>query len=227
ARRHRRLGLPQGGRSRVSGRDFELVPLDCPSCGAGVAAEGEDVVYYCTACRNGYVFDEAERSLERLEVGFVAAPNVAVERYLPFWRLPARVEVLDRKASGSAFSGLVGFFMGGSDRAPTPGEGDFAVPAFHCPLGELAALTRRYTERLPELDERLGERLTGGRYGVADARKLAHYALIAGEIGRSDVLTELRYRIDFGAPRLLGVPFVRHDGRLVDGVFGLGASAEP
>lgn len=206
----------------MSGRHFELVPLDCPSCGAGVAAEGEDIAYYCAACHNGYVFDDAARSLTPVEVGFVAAPDVAVERYLPFWRLPARVELLDRQASGSGFSGLVGFFLGSSERAPTPGEGTFAVPAFDCPLHELAALTRRYTERLPDLDERLGERLTGGRYGVADARKLAHYALIAGEVERPDMLKDLSYRIEFGTPRLLGVPFVRHGGRLVDGVFGLG-----
>ena len=68
---------------------YELVPLDCPSCGAAVKADGEDVVYYCTACRNGYRFDLEAKALSPMEVAFVSLPNVSVELYRPFWLLPA------------------------------------------------------------------------------------------------------------------------------------------
>jgi hypothetical protein len=95
------------------------------------------------------------------------------------------------------------------------------VPAFQAPLPAVVMLVRRYTETLPELGEKLGERLLGGSYGVGDAKKLAHYALIASEVEKPDTLKQLRYEIDFGEPRLLGVPFVRRDGKTVDAVFGV------
>ena len=200
---------------------YELVPLDCPSCGAAVRAEGEDVVFYCTACRNGYRFDLEEKTLAPMDVAFVSLPNVAAELYRPFWLLPATIDILQRNASGGGFRGLMGFFLGGGEDQPSGGQGTFAVPAFHAPLPAVAALTRRYTEKLPELGERLGERLLGGRYGVLDAKKLAHYALIASEVEKPDTLKQLRYEIRFGEPRLLGAPFVRREGRLVDAIFGI------
>ena len=199
---------------------YRLVPLDCPSCGAAVRAEGEDLVYYCTACRNGYRFDSESSALEPVEVSFVVAPNVAAERYLPFWLLPATVEIPRRVASGAVWTGLVNFFLGRDDEAPG-GEGTFVVPAFHAPLEATARLTREYTERFPELGERLGERLTGGRYGVEDARRLARFALVASEVHKPDLLKDLEFRIEFREPRLLGVPFVRRAGGFVDALFGI------
>jgi hypothetical protein len=200
---------------------YELVPLDCPSCGAAVKAAGEDVVYYCTACRNGYRFDSEARTLAPVEVAFVALPSVTAEIYRPFWLLPAVIEIQQRSATGGGFRGLMSFFLGGDDDQPSGGEGIFAVPAFHASLPAVTKLTRSYTEKLPELGERLGERLLGGRYGPLDGRKLAHYALIATEVEKPDTLKQLRYTIRFGAPRLLGVPFVRRNGALVDAVFGI------
>ena len=176
---------------------YELVPLDCPSCGAAVKAEGEDVVYYCTACRSGYRFAAAEKTLVPMEVAFVALANVAVELYRPFWLLPATITVHERDASGASFRGLLNFFLGGGADESSGGEGTFAVPAFHAPLSAVATLVRRYTEKLPELGEKLGERLLGGCYGVGDAEKLAHYALIASEVEKPDTLKQLRYEIDF------------------------------
>ena len=200
---------------------YELVPLDCPSCGAAVKADGEDVVYYCVACRNGYRFDLEAKTLVPMEVAFVSLPNVAVELYRPFWLLPATIRITQRDASGGGFRGLMNFFLGDDDEGPSSGQGTFAVPAFHAPLPAVAALTRRYTEKLPELGEKLGERLLGGCYGVLDAKKLAHYALIASEVEKPDTLKQLRYEIDFGQPRLLGAPFVRRDGKVVDAIFGI------
>jgi hypothetical protein len=207
---------------RAPGTDFELAPLDCPTCGAAVEAHGEDVVYYCTSCRNGYAFDVARRELEPVEVQFVSAPNVAVDSYLPFWLLPAEVKIHQRKASGGNFSGLLNFFVGGDEGGGVPaGQGTFVVPAFHCSLPALTALTRAYTERTKDLGELIGERLLGGRYGVDDARKLAHYALIASEVGKPDTLRRLEYEIDFGEPTLLGVPFTRQGEGLADALFGI------
>lgn len=201
---------------------FELVPLDCPTCGAAVAAEGEDVVYYCTACQNGYSFDTGRRALEPLEVSFLSAPNVAAEAWLPFWMLPAVVEVQRREARGG-FSGLMSFFVGdGGAPGIGPGEGTFVIPAFDCSLEAVTALSRAYTIHAPEIGERLGERLVGGRYGPRDAKKLAHYALIASEVGKPDTLQRLEYTIAFGEPRLLGVPFSQDEkGRWVDSLLGV------
>ncbi len=200
---------------------FRLVPLDCPSCGAPVAADGEDVVYYCTACRNGYRFDRDEPHLVPIEVAFVALAEVAAEVYRPFWLLPARVALLERSAAGGGFSGLMGLFLGPQAAAPSEASGTFAVPAFHTRLGAVTELTRRYTETLPQLGEKLGEKLLGGRYGVADAQQIVHCAVVAGEIEQPDTLKNLRYEIEFGPARLLGVPFVRRGEVVADALFGI------
>jgi hypothetical protein len=202
--------------------EFHLVALDCPSCGAPIAAEGEDVVYYCTACRNGYRFDPEERRLVAVEVAFVSLPHTSVDLYKPFWLVSARVSIEERLAAGGAFSGLMSFFLGDrSDSRAPAGEGTFAIPAFPAPLAAVTELTRRYTEALPELGERLGERLLGGCYEEADAHKLAHFVLIATEVDRPDTLQDLRYDIEFGEMRLLGVPFVRKGETLADALFGI------
>lgn len=202
--------------------EFELVALDCPSCGAPIAAEGEDVVYYCTACRNGYRFDPEERRLVAVEVAFISLPQVSIDLYKPFWLVAAKVSIEERLAAGGGFSGLMSFFLGDrSDSLAPTGEGVFAIPAFPAPLAAVTELTRRYTEALPELGERLGERLLGGCYDEADAHKLAHFALIASEVDKADTLQDLDYDIEFGEMRLLGVPFVRKGETLADALFGI------
>ena len=199
---------------------YTLVPLDCPSCGAGIRADGEDVVYYCTACRNGYRYDEASGSLADVEVAFVSVPNQQVDLYLPFWLLPAEVTIEERSAKGgSAFGGLMKLFLGDDEQAEGANSGTFAIPAFHAPLRAVTELTRRYTEALPGLGEKLGEHLVGGCYGVEDARKLAHFALVASEVEKPDTLTRLRYEIVFGEERLVGVPFLRRGEGVEDALF--------
>lgn len=199
---------------------FRLVPLDCPTCGAAVAAEGDDVLFYCTACRNGYRFLVDESRLEPVEVAFLADAAVAADLYLPFWFLDADVTI-DRQAAGWRASGLLDLLRGRSGSAAGPRPLRIAVPAFHTPVATAVALTERYTADLPAMGERLGERLVGGKYGLDDARKLARFALIAAEVRKPDLLRDLEYRVEFGDSRLLGVPFVRRRGSLSDAVFGI------
>ena len=203
------------------GIEFALIPLDCPTCGAGIHAQGEDVVYYCTACRNGYLLDETDWSLRLIDASFVAAAHLQAEEYKPFWLLPARVEIVDRQASGGGFSGILRTFLGKERALDEAGEGVFAVPAFHASLESVTRLVRSYTEALPELKEKLGERLLGGCYGRQDAEKLAHYALIATEVEKPDKLLDLKYEIEFGEPRLLGVPFYKKGDTSLDAIFDI------
>lgn len=221
---------------------FRLQVLACPQCGAPLAAEGDDVVYYCTACASGFLLrTEADgpgagstggrgaevtapgEGLNRVEVSFVTAPGAAVARHLPFWLLPATVTIQSREAAGGSVAGLLRFFSGGGDAgtAGGPARGAFAIPAFEAPLSTLTELAMRYTQALPRLGEKLGERLTGGRLTPADAEKLAHFTLIATEAAQPDTLRNLVYTIDFGAPSLLGVPFVARGDRLADAAFGI------
>ncbi len=203
---------------------FTLLLLDCKNCGAPLAGEAEDVVFYCTACRSGFRYDPAAPGhLAPVEVGFVATPHRAADGYSPFWVLPARVEILDRDASGltAAFSGLVNFFTGTDAAAEASGERHFVLPAFPLPIPEAVDLALRYTREFPALDELLGERLTGGVYGRSDARKLAEYVLLASEVEESDTLKDLDYVLETGEPRLLGVPWVGDRGLRRDAVFGL------
>jgi hypothetical protein len=218
--------------------DFELVVLDCPKCGAPLAGDDEDLVFYCTACRSGFRVPEGEAGetpsqpesrsepgsdrLVPVEVSFLASPAQPPDLHLPFWLLPAEVEILQRKGSGGMFRGLFRFFLSGrKESGSAPGEGTFAVPAFRTPLKRAVELGMRYTFESPEQGELPRERLTGGCQTVEDARRLAEFMLIASEARKSDTLEELRYRLDFGPPRLLGVPFVRRDDALWDVFFGL------
>lgn len=220
--------------------ELGLVPLDCASCGAPLAAEGEDVVFYCTACRSGFRLWEGEAReeggparLEPVEVSFLADPARPAERYFPFWLLPARVS-LDRRGSGDLFTGLLGFFFSGSEESGSdPGDGVFAVPAHPVPLERMVELTLAYTRELGTVrrqggltllgraEELPAERLTGGTLTVGDARKLAEYALIASEARKVDTLKDLQYHLSWKAPRLLGVPFRRQGTGWVDLRFGL------
>jgi hypothetical protein len=201
--------------------EFKLIPLDCPTCGAGIQARGEDVVYYCTACRNGYTLEESDWSLRLLETSFVAVSNLQVEEYRPFWLLPAEIHVSGRSSSSAGLAGIWRTLMGDNRSPATSGQGLFAVPAFRAPLEAVTLLVRRYTEALPALAEKLGERLLGGCYGPQDAEKLAHYSLIASEVDSPGVLLELEYELVFGPARLLGVPFVSKADRVMDAIFSI------
>lgn len=210
--------------------DFELAVLDCPGCGAPLAGDDEDLVFYCTACRSGFRVPEGDpprpggERLVPVEVSFLASPAKAGDLHLPFWILPAKVEILQRSGSGDLFRGLMSFFLSGREESGSaPGEGAFAVPAFRCSLQRAVGLGMRYTFEPPDRGELPRERLTGGCTTVEDARKLAEYLLIASEARKPDTLKELRYRLEFGPPRLLGVPFVRGDDGLRDVFFGLPA----
>jgi hypothetical protein len=203
----------------VSG-GFELVPLDCPACGAPLAAEADDVVFYCTACGSGFRHEpEAPRALAPVEVGFVLAPTTPAAGWLPFWLLPARLEILRRDAAGGLLSGLLGLLAGGEGEAPA--DPAFLIPAFALPIERLVDVAVQYTTRRPHLGERLGERLTGGVHGPEDAAKLAHYALITVEAEKRDTLRDVDYRLELGTPRLLGVPWVAAGGERRDALFGI------
>lgn len=222
--------MPGGGgpaEAGAGGSGFELVVLSCRQCGSTLAAEAEDVVFYCTSCRSGFRFDPAApRGLAPVAAAFVAMPERSAAGYVPFWLLPARVQILERSASGGTLAGLLAFFTGDRDETGTdPGQGTFAIPAHPMPIGDLANAAIRYTEELWRpgrlTDQLPAERLTGGVHGVEDAQKLAHYTLIASEARKPDTLKDLDYSIEFGPPRLLGVPWVRRGDRRVDALFGL------
>lgn len=201
-------------------KGFRLVPLDCPSCGAPMAGEAEDLVFYCTACRSGHRWEPATASLAPVEVAFVPSPTVPAAGHLPFWLVPARVEM--RRTAGG-LGKLLELFGGGGPEGPA--DGAFVIPAYRLPLGRLVDLALAFTRELPaRLDpasELLAERLTGGTLPAGDAVKLAHYVLVAAEARRKDTLRDLDYTLDAGTPRLLGVPWVpRGEGR-ADALLGL------
>jgi hypothetical protein len=206
----------------VSAAGYRLIQLACPACGAGLEAEGDDVVYYCVACRNGHLLDQETGRLLPVEVVFAVAPSRPAERHLPFWLLPAEIAIQEREAKGGGGLGQILSSWLGADAEPSGNaSGTFAVPAFDCDLERRVRLTARYTAELPRLGERLGERLTGGTLTPGDARKLAEFTLLAEEAGRPDTLRSLRYELSFGAPRLFGVPFERAGDSLADAFFGL------
>ena len=201
---------------------YRLVPLSCPSCGAPLQAEPDDVIYYCTGCRNGYLLDRASGQLGPLPVTFLAAAGKVVTRHLPFWWLPARVQLLERSTEGGG--GLMSLFGKSPQGAGDALDVNFAIPAYLAPLSRLVPLAQRYTGSFPNAGELLAERLTGGAMRVEDAQTWAHFALISAEAAKPDLLTQLRYTITFGEARLLGVPFVGEAAALRDAFFGLPAT---
>jgi uncharacterized protein YbaR (Trm112 family) len=221
----------------MSAPGLTLLALRCPSCGAGLEAESEDVVFYCAACRNGYRASDTEPVLDSVEVTFLVAPTVAVAKYLPFWRLDAAVEILERQV-GSASSGVAGaglgafiqrVLAGSSSRAGASQALRFLIPAYRTPLQNARALALGYGTVAEELGQKLGERLTGASLPVEDARKFAEFLFLLQQAQASGVLLTLRYTLEFsGPPVLVGVPFTRRgvesqasQGSLVDARFGL------
>lgn len=201
---------------------YRLVPLSCPSCGAALRAEPDDVVYYCTACRNGYLLERPTGMLRPTPVTFLAASGKVVARHLPFWLLPSRVQFIERATQEGG--GFMKLFASAPSASGDTFEVNFAIPAYAAPLPALVALAQRYTGSFPGAGELLAEGLTGGALRVEDAQTWAHFALISAEAAKPDTLTQLRYRIDFGEARLLGVPFVGQPGALRDAFFGLPAA---
>ena len=200
---------------------FSLVPLECKSCGASIEAEGMDVVFYCSACRSGYRYDRVRSTLTPVEVSFVSKPDLVVDEYRPFWLLPAKIKIHHRLAQGKGLGGMLRQALSGDDAAGGSGSGTFAIPAFQVDLARAIEISRWYTLGLPELSETLGEPLVGGCFDVDDAKKLAHFGIIATEVDKPDMLKDLKYEVEFGTPRLLGVPFVRDTGVLKDAFFHL------
>ena len=198
---------------------FSLVPLECETCGASIAAEGMDVVFYCSACHNGYRYNREKSGLIPVEVTFVSRPDLVVDLYRPFWLIPAEVRILRREVKSKGFSGLLSGFFDTGEEASDTGSGSFAIPAFNLEIGRTIELSRRYTSELPGIDQKLGERLVGGCYDVEDAKKIAHYSIIATEVDKPDLLKNIRYEIQFGESRLLGVPFVEQAGVTMDAFF--------
>lgn len=201
--------------------EFELVPLDCPSCGESLQAEGLDVVFYCTACRNGYRFDGVLGRLESIEVEFLIRTDIADPTYKPFWVLPVDIEVPFRDADSEIFQGLLEFLVGPSHSGRGAVSSELAVPAFRVGISRAVELCRRYSAELPQSRTKLGEKLTGGIFDVEDARKIAHHAILVGEVEKPGVLRDIEIRAQFGTPRLLGVPFVEQGGSIKDAYFHL------
>jgi hypothetical protein len=217
---------PESISSGSASGSYRLVLLDCAQCGSPLAAQETDVIYYCTACYSGFRLDPAGDALRPVEVSFVVPPKPTTQQgptsWRPFWLLPATLQIDQRKAAGFNLSTLGRFFVGGPEETgDASGSGTFAIPAFEAPLPQATALASRYTTAFPRLGERLGEKLLGGIYSAEDAQKLAHFTFIAAEAEKPDTLRELEYRIDFGPPRLLGVPFCPAGDGWVDGIFGL------
>ncbi len=200
---------------------FSLVPLECSSCGASIAAEGLDVVYYCTACRNGYRYDAQAGNLVPVEVDFLVRADVAAAVYKPFWVLAVEIEIPYREADSAMFSGLLDFFVGSDRGGRGPIAGELAVPAFHVEIARAVELCQRYSAEALQARTKLGERIVGGRFDVDDAQKIARYAVIATEVDKPDLLRDLEIRIEFGQARLLGVPFVEQGGVTKDAFFHL------
>lgn len=201
--------------------DFSLVPLQCAACGAGLEAEGMDIAFFCSACRNAFRFDPESSQMIPLRVDFVSVSDVEGVVFKPFWAIPAEVHIEGRVANPSGFLGILGSFLERGGSGIGMARAVFAVPAFKLDIRRAIELSRRYTAEPPEIGERLGKRLVGGCFDIDDAQKIVHYAVIATEVEKRDVLTDLKYRIDFAEPRLLAVPFVSEAGVLKDARFHL------
>jgi uncharacterized protein YbaR (Trm112 family) len=219
----------------MSAPGLTLLALRCPSCGAGLEAESEDVVFYCAACRNGYRASDTEPVLEPVEVTFLVAPTVAVVEYRPFWRLDATADVLERRTGGAGASDLgLGSSIQQFLASPTVRAGGsqplrFLVPAYRTPLPNARELALRYSGLAEEPGQKLAERLTGASLPVEDARKFAEFLFLLREAQAAEVLAGLRYALEFTESHtLVGVPFTRRgvggnwsQGSLVDARFGL------
>jgi len=156
-----------------------------------------------------------------LQVDFVSVSDLEGVVFKPFWSIPAEVHIEGRVANPAGFLGILGSLLERGGSGVGVARTVFAVPAFKLDIRRAIELSRRYTAEPPEVGERFGKRLVGGCFDIDDAHKIVRYAVIATEVEKRDVVTDLKYHIDFGDPRLLAVPFVSEAGVLKDARFHL------
>ena len=197
--------------------DFKLVAVKCKSCGSGLVVEVNDNITYCTSCGNGFEIIEGE--LKPIEINFAAAAirSDGEMIYKPFWLVKSKIDILERKASGSFIRNL----FGGTDKSS--GDIVFYIPAFYCHLDSLKNLSTQFTAKHPVASpQKYNAKLVGFAYGKEDAKKLSEFIFISLEAEKSDTIKTFKYNMQFDSLEILGVPFYKlPDGKLKDGVLGI------
>ncbi|MBM4158031.1 MAG: hypothetical protein FJ216_04525 [Ignavibacteria bacterium] len=200
--------------------DFKLVSLSCKKCGSGLVVSFNDFVTYCTSCGSGFEITDGE--MHPVEINF-AAPAIrkgskenAELTYKPFWLVRTYINLYERKAAGlmnKLFNKNEGFAQ----------DVIFYIPAFYCSLESLKNISQNFTMNNPfPSPQKYNTKLTGFAYGKEDAKKLVEFIFISFEAEKSDMLKELKYKIDFKSFEIIGVPFYKiSDNAYKDAVMGI------
>ncbi len=203
--------------------DLRVIPLRCPTCGTGLTAGGEDVIFPCRLC--GTYRELVGEDLVLREIVHAAGPDLDVppaarremER-LPFWVFPFRATTVGGEvATLREYLALAGSI---TQLSPSRGEKPplVFVPAFAAKSVSLLRAGRLLTLRSPALGRSAGvpARMAPIVFREVDARALAEAVVLA------TVATERRvnqrflesFAVRCGAGRLLSIPFDDREGRL-------------
>ena len=181
--------------------DFELVNLDCPSCGSAMQAAPRDILYLCAHCGSGAVL--ADSGLETVtSTALMPAPGRGARIWRPAWTIDADVVIGDRTRYGGR-------------RTPDQSRRQtFVIPAFSMPLPDFTRLARALTAASGTTGEVPKEHCTGGTLHLEDAHTLIRYLVVGAEVQKPDTLASVRVELTPVAHRLTAVPFTR-DGRFL------------
>ena len=180
---------------------IELVPLECRRCRSRLPAEPAEVAWLCSSCGQGQRLDE-KAELQTVDVRFAKAREGQPVRWLPFWVMPARVQIVERSSYGR-------------DQAPDPRWAEpqqFVLPAFDTLPEEAGKWGARFLREPVRLEAGPAEALSGVTVTPEEAQALAEFVVLTIEAERRDKIKSVRALLDFGEAELWCLPFAGSGG---------------
>jgi hypothetical protein len=178
----------------------ELTLLRCSNCGSDLGGLSTDVIFYCSVCGRCWISDERLSPIDIEFMRFGGSDSI----FLPFWKVDASVNLLNRvsrKRSSSLVSGVSRGFTG-RERGLTESDSGsrkvrFIFPAFSTSLILSTGVKMHRENFLPEKVEH-GKRscVIGGSVGKDDAALLARAVAVGVEVNRTDYLASVDLEIE-------------------------------
>lgn len=198
---------------------MKISVLKCEQCGGKIEAQSFDVVVCCTNCATAFEV-KPDRLIKR-ELIYLVNTTIENAVYLPFWLIPASVDILYSDSGGVSFSGILNFFgeaLGIRSKSQEKID-EFILPSFLTGLNDMRKIALNYTLELPRKFTKTNHKVLGARLSFEDAKNFAEFILVSFEVSKPGVLQKFKYKIEFGEPRILGVPFSFEGNFFID-IFG-------
>lgn len=180
---------------------MKLLALMCPSCGAPLKAEDEDIVIMCRTCQSASHITDDGLTLHRVRF-LEPEANSQPTHWLPVWTYLGRVNLQRERQGGSRSAEREAEQFWSEPRR-------LFVPAWN--LSPLAAsrIGQELVEQQPvyhPIDAPPDAYMSPVTFPLEDASKLLELIVISMEAERRDYLKTINVYFDLGDPALWAIP---------------------